>query len=135
MRLVLVLVAAVLLAGCIAVDTTREIQTSPPSPTPPILNSPEAAGKVLLFETELLGGSATLVTFGYENSTAMTLKRVTVRCRGFDKEGFQLAVEDVTIEGGSEGPIDPGFKIRKRLDLVSAGIESVTCVVYRAEAS
>ncbi len=133
MRLVLVLVAAVLLVGCIAVDTTREVHTSPPPPTPPILNSPEAAGTVTVFETSPVG-NATLVAFGYENSTALTLGRVTVRCRGFDKDGFQVAVQDVTIYGGEEGPMVPGFKIRKQLDLVSSAIASVTCGVYRAEA-
>ena len=133
MRLVLVLVAAVLLVGCIAVDTTREVQTSPPPPTPPILNSPDAAGTVAVLESRP-AISFTLVVFGYENSTAMTLERVTVRCRGFDKDGFQAAVHDVTIDGGAEGPIVPGFKIRKQLDLAASGIESVTCVVYRAEA-
>ncbi len=133
MRLVLVLVAAVLLIGCIAVDTTREVHTSAPPPTPPILNSPEAAGTVTVLETSP-AGNATFVSFGYENSTAMTLVRVTVRCRGFDKDGFQVAVQDVTIEGAVEGPIDPGFKIRKRIDLFSSAIASVTCGVYRAEA-
>ena len=134
MRLVLALFAAVVLVGCIAVDTTREVHTSaPPPPTPPILNSPEAAGTVTVFETSP-AGNATIVTVGYENSTAITLVRVTVRCRGFDKDGFQVAVQDAEIVGWREGPIVPGFKIRTQLDLVSSAIASVTCGVYRAGA-
>jgi hypothetical protein len=133
MRLALALLAALPLVGCIAVDTTREVHTTAPPPTPPILNSPEAAGKVTVLESRP-AGNFSAVTFGYENSTELTLKRVTVRCRAFDKDGFQAAVQDVTIEGSGEGPIVPGFKIRKQLDLTASGIENVTCVVYRAEA-
>lgn len=133
MRLVLVLVTAVLLVGCIAVDTTRELHTSPPPPPPPNLNSPEAAGTVTVFETSP-GRTATWLTFGYENSTAMTLARVTIRCRGFDKDGFQVAVQDATIDGQGEGPIVPGFKIRRELNLVSSAIASVTCGVSWAQA-
>jgi len=133
MRLALVLFATLLLVGCIAVDTTREVHTTAPPPTPPILSSPEAAGKVTVLESQA-ASSFSRVTFGYENSTELTLKRVTVRCRGFDKDGFQTAVQDATIEGSAEGPIVPGFKIRKQLELTASGIENVTCVVYRAEA-
>jgi hypothetical protein len=133
MRLALALFAVLLLAGCIAVDSTREVVTAPPAPTPPILNAPDAAGKVTVLESQA-ASSFSRVTFGYENSTELTLKRVTVRCRGFDKDGFQTAVQDVTIDGSAEGPIVPGFKIRKQLSLSASGIENVTCVVYRAEA-
>ncbi len=58
-----------------------------------------------------------------------------MRCRGFDKAGYQVAVEDRLIEGAVEGPIVPGFKIRKELDSRRRnGIASTTCGVARAEA-
>jgi hypothetical protein len=131
MRILLLFAAVLLLVACIAVDATHEIETGPPPPTPPLFDSPEAAGKVTLFEPAPDTGG---VAFGYENTTAMTLKRVTVRCRAFDKDGFQLQAKDTTIEGSVEGPIVPGFKIRKFIGFSDKGFASLTCSVARAEA-
>jgi hypothetical protein len=134
MRLALALLAVLLLAGCIAVDSTREVVTAPPAPTPPILNAPDAAGKVTVLESSTASDGATLLSVAYENTTALTLARVTLRCRAFDASGYQVAVTDETIEGILEGPIGPGFKIRKWLRLSMTGIASTTCGVARAEA-
>jgi hypothetical protein len=131
MRILLLFAAVLLLVACIAVDATHEIETGPPPPTPPLFDSPEAAGKVTLLEPAPDTGG---VSFGYENTTAMTLKRVTVRCRAFDKDGFQVQVRDTTIEGSDEGPIVPGFKIRRAILLSSMAMASVSCSVARAEA-
>jgi hypothetical protein len=134
MRLALALLAVLLLAGCIAVDSTREVVTAPPAPTPPIINAPDAAGKVTVLESAAGEDGATLLTVGYENTTALTLALVTLRCRGFDEAGYQIAVSDETIMGVHEGPIGPGFKTRKQLWLDGKGIASTSCGVARAEA-
>lgn len=134
MRLALALLALLLLAGCIAVDSTREVVTASPPPTPPMLNSPDAAGKVTVLESTADERGTVHLTIAYENTTALTLARVILRCRGFDEAGYQVSVTDRGIEGASEGPIGPGFKIRKKLWLDGPGIASTTCGVARAEA-
>lgn len=133
MRLALALLAVLFLSGCIAVDSTREVVTAPPPPTPPILNAPDAAGKVTVLESKTTETGGTMLSLGYENTTALTLARVTLRCRGFDEAGYQIAVSTEVIEGGVEGPIGPGFKIRKWLSMRASGIVSTTCSVARAE--
>ena len=134
MRLALALLAVLLLAGCIAVDSTREVVTAPLPPTPPILNAPDAAGKVIVLESKTGERGTVYLTVAYENTTALTLARVVLRCRGFDEAGYQVAVTDRVIEGANEGPIGPGFKIRKELWLEGKGIASTACSVARAEA-
>lgn len=134
MRLALALFAVLFLAGCIAVDSTREVVTAPPQPTPPILNAPDAAGKVTVLESSTREDGVVDLSMAYENTTALTLARVTLRCRGFDEAGYQIVVEDRLVEGAKEGPIGPGFKIRKWLTLRAPGIASTTCGVARAEA-
>lgn len=133
MRLALALFAVLLLAGCIAVDSTREIVTAPPPPTPPMLNAPDAAGKVTVLESKAQPNGTVDLTVAYENTTALTLARVVLRCRGFDEAGYQVVVEDRLIEGAVEGPIGPGFKIRTWFSLSQWTIASTTCGVARAE--
>lgn len=128
MRWLAVFTSIVLLMACIAVDATHP-SGGPPPPTPPIFNSPDAAGTVVVLETE-----GNRVTIGYENTTAMTLKWVTVRCRAFDAAGFQTGVQDVTIEGAVDGPIGPGFKVRKWMNLAGPPAATITCGVTAAEA-
>jgi len=134
MRLALAILAVLLLAGCIAVDSTREVVTAPPAPTPPILNAPDAAGKVTVLESTTGENGTVYLTVAYENTTALTLKQVVLRCRAFDEAGYQLDVTDRVIDGAIEGPIGPGFRVRRELWLDGKGIASTTCGVARAEA-
>jgi len=130
MRWFVPLAAILLSAACISVDATKA-PGGPPPPSPPMFNSPDAAGTVVILET----GDGNEVVVGYENTTAMTLKSVTIRCRGFDASGFQTGVEDIRIDGIVEGPIVPGFKIRRTAHVPPPLAAKITCGVTAAEAS
>lgn len=130
MRWLVLFASIVWLAACVSVDATRS-SSGPPPPPPPIFNSPEAAGRVEILETQGVTG---VVVVGYENTTAMTLKSVTIRCRGFDGSGFQTGVSDIRIDGVIEGPIVPGFKIRRSTIVLGQPHSKLTCGVTAAEA-
>ena len=118
----------------------------PPQPSEPpagttTLNAPdEPAGLVRAVETledERPNPALryAVVRISYENDTDRTLASVQIWCRALDDEGWALGAQSWALSSSFVGPIEPGFRMRRKMSIqvpVDAVVGRIDCRVTGA---
>lgn len=137
---VVALVCGVMLAGCVGVSVNK--RTSPDPQTAGTTGDPGAPGfgtaSVLgdARVSDALNGAQATFEVAYLNHSANTLSLVTVWCRAFDADDFQVGSGRWTLGAERYGPMAPGFKTRHHLTIAlieGAELDHVMCEVTAAD--
>ena len=138
--IVVALVCAVMLAGCVGVSVNKRSSPAPQSTgtagdpgtpgfgTASVLGDADVSGDV--------GGAQATFEVAYLNHTANTLSLVTVWCRAYDADDFQVGSGRWTLGAERYGPMAPGFKTRNHLTIAlleGAELDHVMCEVTAAD--
>lgn len=133
-------VCASVLAGCVGVSVNKRSAPDSRSGATPASGGASGFGTASVLGeaavSEDFGGPQATFEVAYLNHTANTLSSVTVWCRVYDADDFQIGSGRWPLSSERYGPMAPGFKTRRHLTvalLEGSALDHVMCEVTAAD--